>query len=133
MTPGFMPELLTESKVLFENRADAGKKLAAGLTDYTDQNAIVMAIPNGGVPLAVQVASIINADIGIMLCRKLSLPLNQEGGLGAVADDGTSIINEDIMKKEGITQEQIEHESKELKTISGSAGCYTWSKDRRPA
>jgi putative phosphoribosyl transferase len=75
----------------------------------------VLAIPNGGVPLAMEVASAFKADLDIIVCRKLSLPVNPEGGLGAVADDGTSIINEEMIAKDGISREQIEYEVNQLK------------------
>jgi putative phosphoribosyl transferase len=113
---GFTGEYLTTSRVIFENRADAGSKLAAGLAEYAKQKVVVLAIPNGGVPLAIQVASALRSELDVIICRKLSLPMNQEGGLGAVADDGTAIINEDIIKNDGISAEQIEHEMGHIKT-----------------
>jgi putative phosphoribosyl transferase len=106
---------LTEAKILFENRRDAGRKLAAELTGYSNQPAVVLAIPNGGVPLAMEVASALNADLDIIVCRKLSLPLNPEGGLGAVADDGTIILNEDVIEKDGLSREQLEYEAEKVK------------------
>jgi putative phosphoribosyl transferase len=106
---------LTEAKILFENRRDAGRKLAAELAGYSNQPVVVLAIPNGGVPLAMEVASALKADLDIIVCRKLALPLNPEGGLGAVADDGTIILNEDIIKKDGVSREQLEYEAEKVK------------------
>jgi putative phosphoribosyl transferase len=107
---GFSTEYLKEARVLFENRAGAGNKLAAGLAEYIDLKTVVLAIPNGGVPMAIQVADSLNAGLDVIVCRKLSLPMNEEGGLGAVADDGTAVINEDVIKNDGINAAQIEHE-----------------------
>lgn len=76
---------------------------------------MILAIPNGGVPLAMEVATALQADLDIIVCRKLALPMNPEGGLGAVADDGTSILNEDVIEKDGISREQIEYEATQLK------------------
>jgi putative phosphoribosyl transferase len=67
------------------------------------------------VPLAIEVASAFKADLDILVCRKLSLPTNPEGGLGAVADDGTSILNDEMAAKDGIAREQIEYEINQLK------------------
>jgi putative phosphoribosyl transferase len=75
----------------------------------------VLAIPNGGIPLAIEVTTALHADLDIIVCRKLALPMNPEGGLGAVADDGTSILNEDVILKDGISREQIEYESNQIK------------------
>jgi putative phosphoribosyl transferase len=106
---------LSTAKILFENRSDAGKKLAAELTGYTNQSAVVLAIPNGGVPLAMEVADALKANLDIIICRKLASPLNPEGGLGAVADDGTVILDEDVIKRDGLSRDQIEYEAEKVK------------------
>lgn len=108
-------EYLKAAKILFENRAEAGQKLAAGLAEYANQKVVVLAIPNGGVPLALQVASSLNAEFDIIICRKISLPVNPGGGLGALADDGTTVIDKEVMQKDGISPEQIEYEIAQIK------------------
>ena len=108
-------EQLTQSKILFKNRRDAGQKLAAELKGFSDQKTVVLAIPNGGIPLAMEVADALQAELDIVVCRKLALPTNPEGGLGAVADDGTSILNQDIITRDGISQEQLEYEINQVK------------------
>ena len=75
----------------------------------------MLGIPNGGIPLAIEVATALQADLDIVVCRKFALPLNPEGGLGAVADDGTSILNEDVIVKDGISHEQVEYEANQVK------------------
>jgi putative phosphoribosyl transferase len=113
MGTGF--EQLTAAKILFENRGDAGQKLAAALSEFSEQNVVVLAIPNGGVLLGIEIADALRAELDIIVCRKLSLPVNQEGGIGAVADDGTTIINEEIVRRDGISPEQMEHAASEVK------------------
>ena len=61
--------------------------------------------------MAIEVARALKADLEVIVVRKLSLPLNPEGGLGAVADDGTSILNEDIVLRDGLSREQVEYET----------------------
>lgn len=100
---------------MFENRAEAGRKLAAELAGYASQPCVILAIPNGGVTLAIEVARALKADLDVIICRKLALPMNPEGGLGAVADDGTAVINQDVAARDGITPEQIEYEVGEIK------------------
>jgi len=109
-------EYLTESKKLFKNRRDAGQKLAAELTGFSGQKTVVLAIPNGGIPLAIEVADDLKAELDIVVCRKIALPMNPEGGLGAVADDGTSILNQYIISRDGINEEQLEYEINQVKT-----------------
>jgi putative phosphoribosyl transferase len=108
-------EQLTSSKILFENRRDAGRKLAGELASYVNQKTVVFGIPNGGVPLAMEIADTLQADLDIVVCRKLAMPMNPEGGLGAVADDGTSVLNEDVVLKDGIRPEQIDYEISQIK------------------
>ena len=79
---------------MFESRHDAGRRLAAELREYNNQSAVVLAIPNGGVPVALEVAGALKADLDLVVCRKIPLLLNPEGSLGSAADDGTVILNE---------------------------------------
>jgi predicted phosphoribosyltransferase len=92
---------------VFDNRYDAGSKLAAKLTEYKNQPVIVLAIPNGGVPVAVSVALALGADLDLVISRKLPIPLLPEGGFGAVADDGTAIYNQEVLGKINLTEHQI--------------------------
>jgi putative phosphoribosyl transferase len=107
---------LSEAKILFQNRSDAGRKLATGLSGYANRSTVVLAIPNGGVPLAIEIASALKADLDVIVCRKLASPLVPEGGLGAVADDGTVILNEEAIQRDGLSREQIEYEAEKAKS-----------------
>lgn len=62
-----------------------------------------------------EVADALHSDLDIIVCRKFASPMNPEGGLGAVADDGTSILNEEVIRKDGIRPEQIEYEVSQIK------------------
>jgi putative phosphoribosyl transferase len=76
---------------------------------------VVVAIPNGGVPLAIEVARALGAELDVLVCRKLALPMNPEGGLGAVAEDGTLILNDEVVQRHGISQAQVDHEAGQVK------------------
>jgi putative phosphoribosyl transferase len=92
---------------LFENRYDAGKQLSERLTQYRREPAIVLAIPNGGVPVAVPVALELGSELDLVVARKLPIPLLPEGGFGAVADDGNAIFNHDVLKRFPMNEYQI--------------------------
>ncbi len=62
-----------------------------------------------------EVADTLHAELDIVVCRKLALPMNPEGGLGAVADDGSSILDPQVIARDGISQEQIEYEINQVK------------------
>jgi predicted phosphoribosyltransferase len=101
---------------IFENRYDAGRKLAEKLTEYTDKSVAVLGIPNGGVAVALGVALAIGADFDLVISRKIPLPLSPEGGFGSVTDDGTIILNEDIVKKAGLSQQQINYQVSQVRS-----------------
>jgi putative phosphoribosyl transferase len=100
---------------VFENRFDAGRKLAEKLLEYTDKSAIVLGIPNGGVAVALSVALALNADLDLVISRKIPLPLSPEGGFGSVTDDGTMILNEALVKQAGLTQQQINYQVSQVR------------------
>ncbi len=89
--------------------------MAAELGEYNNQSVVVLAIPNGGVPVALEVASALNADLDLVISRKIPLPLNPEAGFGAVADDGTIILNEEVVKRIGLSRYQIEYEASKVR------------------
>jgi len=96
------------SRAIFENRHDAGRKLAAELGKYKNQSAVVLAIPNGGVPVALEVANTIKAELGLIICRKIPMMLNPEGSLGAAVDDGTVMLNDEAIRITGLSRQRLE-------------------------
>ena len=103
------------SRIIFENRHDAGRRLAAELRGYSGQLVVVLAIPNGGVPVALEVARALKADLDLIISRKISISLNPEGGIGVVADDGTVILNEEAVRRIGLNRQQIEYEASKVR------------------
>jgi putative phosphoribosyl transferase len=79
---------------MFEDRKDAGKKLAKRLAKYKGKNVLVLGIPRGGVEVAYEVAKYLNAELSILVSRKLPLPLNPEAGFGAITEDGSTLIQD---------------------------------------
>ena len=101
---------ITGGQVIFENRQDAGRRLAAELREYNDQSVVVLAIPNGGVLVALEVAGALESELNMVICRKVPMLINPEGSLGAVADDGTVILNEEAVKRIGFSRQKLEYE-----------------------
>lgn len=100
---------------IFENRYDAGRKLAEKLPEYKGKSVVVLAIPNGGVPVALGVALALDADFNLIISRKIPLPLRPEGGFGAITDDGTTILNDETVRKAGLTQDQITYQAAQVR------------------
>ncbi|MFH1651892.1 MAG: phosphoribosyltransferase family protein [Chloroflexota bacterium] len=103
------------AEALFENRFDAGRQLAEKLMPLKDKNAVVVAIPNGGVAVALPVALALNADLDLVISRKIPLPLSPEGGFGAVTDDGTLTLDDEVVQKFGLTPTQIEYQVNQVR------------------
>jgi putative phosphoribosyl transferase len=94
---------------LFKDRFDAGRVLAPQLGKYADRNDVyVLALPRGGVPVALEVAKALNAPLDVFLVRKLGFPGQEELAMGAVASGGVRILNHEVIHSYGITEATID-------------------------
>ena len=92
----------------FKDRRDAGRILALKLSTYAKrQNTLIVALPRGGVPVAYEVALILNVPMDICIVRKLGLPGREELAIGAIASGGIRILNSDIIRMLSIPEEVI--------------------------
>ena len=84
----------------FANREQAGRELAAMLAQYRNTDAIVLALPRGGVPVGYEVATALGATLDVVLVRKIGAPGQPELAIGAVADGATPelVLNESIVR-----------------------------------
>lgn len=96
--------------MLFQNRTDAGQKLARALTKYKVQHPVVLALPRGGVPVAAEVAAALDAPLDLVLVRKIGVPSQPELAMGAVTDGGEPAIvrNREIIEMCGISTEEFD-------------------------
>jgi putative phosphoribosyl transferase len=94
---------------LYRDRTDAGRQLAERLADYKDKDDIlVLALPRGGVPVAYEIAIAINAPLDVLTVRKLGTPGQPELAMGAIASGGVRVMNEDVLRLCGVSDEEIE-------------------------
>jgi putative phosphoribosyl transferase len=95
--------------MIFRDRAEAGRLLATRLARYANRpDVAVLALPRGGVPVAFEVARILNAPLDIFLVRKLGVPGYEELAMGALATGGVRVLNEDVVRALGISEDVIE-------------------------
>jgi putative phosphoribosyl transferase len=95
--------------MLFQDRTAAGRLLAKDLADYANRpGVVVLALPRGGVPVAFEVAKILNTPLDILVVRKLGVPNNEELAMGAIASGGVRILNEDIVRQANISAQVID-------------------------
>ncbi len=90
-------------QIRFSDRADAGRQLARQLLPLAYENPFVVALPRGGVPVAREVALALNAPLDFLAVRKLGAPHNPEYGIGALAEDGTRMIDPEAIAILGIS------------------------------
>lgn len=99
----------------FENRSDAGKKLVGLLEKFKGQDIVIYALPRGGVVVGAEVAKVLRSPLDLIITRKIGHPNQSEYAIGAVCENGHSILNKEALldvSKEYLDQE-IETQKKE--------------------
>lgn len=94
--------------MVFQDRRDAGRQLAGVLAPLSRERPVVIALPRGGVPVAFEVARSLRAPLDVLAVRKLGAPGNPEFAIGAIAEDGTVVLNADTASHVGTTQELLD-------------------------
>jgi putative phosphoribosyl transferase len=79
--------------MIFKDRVDAGRKLADALQAYQGGNAVIYALPRGGVVLGAEIARSLDAPLDLIIVRKVGHPKSPEYAIAAVAEDGHTVMN----------------------------------------
>jgi putative phosphoribosyl transferase len=103
-----IPELRNEIYV-YVDRTEAGGTLAGMLKMYKETDAVVLAVPAGGVPVGAVIAQDLSLTLDVLVVSKITLPWNTEAGYGAVAFDGTVRLNERLLPRLGLREDEIQH------------------------
>ncbi|HZB84567.1 MAG TPA: phosphoribosyltransferase [Rubrobacteraceae bacterium] len=98
---------MSHAEMLFEDRRDAGRRLAERLAPYRDKRPVVFTLPRGGVPVGFEVSRALNAPLDIIVARKLGAPGQPEFGIGAVAPGGVRVLNERAVRALGIPEDYL--------------------------
>ena len=94
---------------MYADRRDAGRQLAEALDQYREEpDLLVLALPRGGVPLAFEVAAALEAELDLLIVRKLGLPGHAELAMGAIAAGGVEVLNRDLVRELGIDTDTME-------------------------
>ena len=94
--------------VRFANRSEAGKALAKKLRHFAyHTDALVLALPRGGVPVGYEIASALHIPLQVFVVRKLGVPGHEEYAMGAIASGGSYFINETVVRQLRISEEEI--------------------------
>jgi putative phosphoribosyl transferase len=112
--------------ILFQDRRDAGRRLAKRL-DYLTERAdvVVLGIPRGGIVVADEVSIALRAPLDVFVTHKIGAPFNPELAVGAVASDGTTFLDQPLIDELGIASTTVEHEKeRQVREIRRRAELY---------
>lgn len=119
--------------MMFRDRTEAGRRLAQALAPHKGEGTIVLALPRGGVPVAVEVADALGAPLDLVMVRKIGAPGHSEYGIGAVVDgaDPQVVIDEATARMAGADAAYLEEtKTRELAEIERRRRAYLG--DRAP-
>lgn len=121
--------------MIFADRIDAGRRLAAALAPLRGEDCVVLALPRGGVPVAAEVARALDAPLDLVLVRKIGAPHQQELAVAAVVDGDTPqlVRNEDVIRMLHVGEDYLEAEARrQLKEIERRRTAYLAGRTPEP-
>jgi putative phosphoribosyl transferase len=117
--------------MVFADRVDAGRRLAARLQHLRGEPVVVLGLPRGGVPVAFEVAQALGAPLDVIVVRKLGVPFQPELGMGAIGEDGVRIINDDVVRLAGVSEQEVAQvEARERIELQRRADCFRGGRPR---
>jgi putative phosphoribosyl transferase len=109
----------------FRDRAEAGDRLALLVPREEGVEPVILALPRGGVAVAAPLARALDGPLLPIFARKLPLPVSPEMGFGAVAIDGTVVLNRPVVRSFGVTEREIDAISKAVRLeVERRSGAY---------
>ena len=106
--------------MMFEDRIDAGRRLAGALLHLKDTRPVVLALPRGGVPVAAEIARALSAPLDLVLVRKIGAPFQPELAIGAIAEAGAGeaaapelVTDPDLIRQLGVPEDYVEETRQE--------------------
>ncbi len=94
---------------LYADRAEAGRVLASRLRGFSgDPDAIILALPRGGVPVGFEISRQLNLPLDVMIVRKLGVPGQEELAMGAIASGNVVVLNRVLIRQLRIAEEDIQ-------------------------
>ena len=109
------------NRPIFHDRRSAGALLGLEVAKTRLDRPVVLGLPRGGVPVAAQVATEINAPLDVIVVRKLGAPGQPELAMGAIGENGVVVVNDDVLQAGQIDAGVFaEVERRERTTLDGS-------------
>lgn len=92
---------------VFRDRVDAGRQLAQQLSHLQGENVVVLGLPRGGLPVAYEVAEVLDAPLDVIVVRKLGVPFQPELAMGAIGEDGTRVLDTHLISRARISDDEF--------------------------
>ncbi|APX01120.1 phosphoribosyltransferase family protein [Arthrobacter sp. QXT-31] len=109
----------------FLDRADAGRRLGDRLAGLRGQETVVLGLPRGGVPVAVEVAKALDAPLDVIVVRKLGVPFQPEVAMGAIGEGSTRVLDQRVIATYRLTERDVGAvERKERKLLESWLARY---------
>ena len=109
---GSSAQAAERSPDMFDDRSDAGRRLAAELLriepGLRDDDVVVLGLPRGGVPVAAEVADALHAPLDVVVVRKLGVPWQPEVAMGAVGEGGVELLDSRVVQSLGISSDDVQ-------------------------
>ena len=119
--------------MFFADRADAGRQLAASLEHLRGEPVVVLGLPRGGVPVALEVARALGAPLDVIVVRKLGVAFQPELGMGAVGEDGVRVINPEVVRAARVSADELAAvQVREQAQVDARAARYRVHRPREP-
>ena len=99
---------MSRGAAIFTDREEAGRQLGDRLASHREEDAVVLALPRGGVPVGYEVARVLDAPLDVFVARKLGAPGQPELAIGAVSSGGGRILNGRVVRELGVSEDWIE-------------------------
>lgn len=100
---------------VFQDRREAGEYLARFLERCLGEDAVVLAIPSGGIPIGLAISKYLDLPLDLLIIRKIPIPGNPEAGFGAISLEDDMVLNQPLVKMLKLSAEDIEELSKPVR------------------
>ena len=119
--------------MVFVDRGDAGRRLASRLGHLRAEALVVLGLPRGGVPIALEVARALGAPLDVVVVRKLGVPFQPELAMGAIGEGGVRVVGDEVVRAAGVDEEELAHvEAGERAELERRAQRFRGGRPRAP-
>jgi putative phosphoribosyl transferase len=119
--------------VTFTDRVDAGRQVAAAVSDLRQADTVVLGLPRGGVVVAAEVARALDAPLDVIIVRKLGVPIQPELAMGAIGEDGIRILAKEVVRRARVSPEELAAVERRARAeLERQAGIFRGDRPRVP-